>query len=375
MEVHEDAFLVHGAAADIWLVKLLPTGIESPDQYICKVLRVGPECFQTLHRNYLQDVGQNKAVDEIQRDFIRDFHLKAIQWSSIQHENIVRVFQPRDEQSTILEVEFCVNGTARQYLSSHEQVSEIKKKMISDVLKGVEYLHTMTPPIVHGCLNMDKLFVSEDGTTKVGEFGLAAFTRSFTQLAPLISYARLSCWMSPELVNFNPEDSAPKPTTASDIWALGCTLYEIISDQLPYSKYKHELRVRREITCGILPAYLPPNDEDKFSISLVLELCWTPLPDLRPSASTIRLQYDLSSQAPPPASLSGYLSTILSKDTAKSTEFTRRPIRQIAWPRISLTSGILTHVNNWHKNEFGRDMGFQCQTFGDDTWEAVPKSR
>ena len=71
------------------------------------------------------------------------------------------------------------------------------------------------------------MFVTAGGITKVGEFGLASLTRSFTVLAPSISHAGLSHWMSPELVNFDPEIGGAASTTASDVCTLSCALFEV----------------------------------------------------------------------------------------------------------------------------------------------------
>jgi serine/threonine protein kinase len=51
-------------------------------------------------------------------------------------------------------------------------------------------------------------------------------TEHFGLLAPSISQVDLSRWMSPELVNPDTEEE-PRPTTASDVWALACTLFEV----------------------------------------------------------------------------------------------------------------------------------------------------
>ncbi|KAF8597270.1 kinase-like protein, partial [Ceratobasidium sp. AG-I] len=179
-------------------------------------------------------------------------------------------FFARGDAADIWRVETRINipGQPKEYLSkvlrlqsgrfgdpvSDQGYYNIWKEFIqiSDILRGVEYLHTRTPPIVHGCLNANKVFVTQDGVTKIGEFGLATLTRNIAVLVPSISHAGLSRWMSPELVNFDPGEgnATPTPTTASDVWAVGCTLYEIVTGELPYSRHKHELRVRREIALG-----------------------------------------------------------------------------------------------------------------------------
>lgn len=69
--------------------------------------------------------------------------------------------------------------------------------------------------------------MDDSGTAKIGEFGLAMLTEHFGLLAPSIFREGLTRWMSPELIDPDAEDEAMVPTTSSDVWALGCTLFEV----------------------------------------------------------------------------------------------------------------------------------------------------
>lgn len=75
-------------------------------------------------------------------------------------------------------------------------------------------------------LTEGKLFIDAKGTTKIGEFGLAALCDPFSSFVPSVSLSGLVRWLSPELLDMD-LDSEVKPTTASDIWALGCVFLEV----------------------------------------------------------------------------------------------------------------------------------------------------
>jgi serine/threonine protein kinase len=48
------------------------------------------------------------------------------------------------------------------------------KRMARQILKGLEYLHAMNPPVVHGDLRCDKIYVNgHSGEIKIGDLGLA----------------------------------------------------------------------------------------------------------------------------------------------------------------------------------------------------------
>jgi serine/threonine protein kinase len=105
---------------------------------------------------------------------------------------------------------------------------------------GLKYLHELDPPIVHGNLNavctvigaskhqtnclQGNIFFGEKHSVKLGEFGLAMLTQEFLTLAPSVLLTGICRWMSPELLE---SKGKVVGTIASDIWALGCTMYEV----------------------------------------------------------------------------------------------------------------------------------------------------
>ncbi|CEL61431.1 hypothetical protein RSOLAG1IB_10023 [Rhizoctonia solani AG-1 IB] len=138
-------FLARGVATDVWLV-------DTPNIYDCKYV------FKTV-RLTLDTLKENcnpkgpRRVEQLWEDFIAAFKLKVQQWKILDHSHVVRLFGTMN--SLGLCVEFCVNGTAPEYLETHSHgSSRLRKGMILDVLLGLEYIHSRTPPIVHGCLCM-----------------------------------------------------------------------------------------------------------------------------------------------------------------------------------------------------------------------------
>lgn len=53
-------------------------------------------------------------------------------------------------------------------------LAQAVKRMARQILKGLEYLHAMDPPVVHGDLRCDKIYVNgHSGEIKIGDLGLA----------------------------------------------------------------------------------------------------------------------------------------------------------------------------------------------------------
>ena len=101
---------------------------------------------------------------------------------------------------------------------------------ILDVARGLEYLHTLPSPVVHGDIKGANVLVDDDGCAKIGDFGLAKSTEEIitgltTMDVPLGSIP----WLAPELIN----ESSPYHTTASDVWAFGYLALEVSYRQHP----------------------------------------------------------------------------------------------------------------------------------------------
>ncbi len=122
---------------------------------------------------------------------------------------------------------YCANGSVTKragYLSEDEIW-----KVLHDVAAGLAYLHEHN--IVHQDIKPDNILQSADGHYLITDFGISARTRatlSKTQSVNNIG-SGTAAYMAPERFSTN-----PAPTFASDVWALGATLYELITGSVPF---------------------------------------------------------------------------------------------------------------------------------------------
>lgn len=96
-------------------------------------------------------------------------------------------------------------------------------------------------------------------------------------------------WMGPELIN--PSEFDPKErhlTKKSDCYALGMVIYEVLSGQAPFSPYDGTA-ILFKVVDGEHPARPQGGDGALFTAGLwrVLEFCWKPKPDDRPSLDIV----------------------------------------------------------------------------------------
>ncbi|KAL6199446.1 hypothetical protein ACLB2K_029230 [Fragaria x ananassa] len=98
---------------------------------------------------------------------------------SLKYKNIIALHNVwRDEEKNTLNfmTEVCTSGNLREYRKKHKNVSmKALKKWSFQILKGLEYLHTHEPCVIHRDLNCSNVFVNGNlGQVKIGDLGLAA---------------------------------------------------------------------------------------------------------------------------------------------------------------------------------------------------------
>ena len=104
-------------------------------------------------------------------------------------------------------------------------------QLISDVSAGVAYLHQHD--VVHRDIKPDNILQDTAGNYLISDFGLSKKMRSTLRKASARSNADNSSgtigYMAPEMFTAN-----PTPVKATDIWALGASIYELATGDMPF---------------------------------------------------------------------------------------------------------------------------------------------
>lgn len=168
----------------------------------------------------------------------------------------------------------------------------LRWKIALDIAKGMKYLHSFKPPIVHRDLRSPNVFMmnydaNEKVTAKVGDFGLAR------HVDPKL-YEALGTWqwLAPEVLRDDSEYDE-----RSDIYSYGIVLYEIASRLTPFvdeywfrflrNNYFQKMDcIRAIINDGCRPTPPLPHLCPK-EFSTLMKECWHDDPALRPSFAEI----------------------------------------------------------------------------------------
>ncbi len=86
------------------------------------------------------------------------------------------------------------------------------------------------------CTDISAVFLGEDNSVKLGDFGLSKMIQSHDFAS---TYVGTLFYMSPEIC------AAEKYTLKSDIWSLGCIIYELCTREPPFNAKSHFQLVQR----------------------------------------------------------------------------------------------------------------------------------
>jgi hypothetical protein len=153
----------------------------------------------------------------------------------LRHPNIIALEAVlQDSKRVFIQFPFESGGTLRQWLGEDARSGESRMRVFSGVASALSYVHSMK--MVHRDLKPDNILISlPSGTPKLADFGISIATEGGGLYATLPTSpggvgagAGTEAYKSPEQLR------KERPTPASDVYALGLLLHELVYDA-PYA--------------------------------------------------------------------------------------------------------------------------------------------
>jgi serine/threonine protein kinase len=142
--------------------------------------------------------------------------------------NVVNLVQSFETQNHIyLVLEFCSNGDLYEAIRVGKGPLETEhvRDFMMQLVGAVEFIHSKG--IYHRDIKPENIFLAQDGSMKLGDFGLATSDPWSYEIA--VGSDR---YMAPE--QYNPSD-AGYSTAKADIWAIGIVLLNILFQRNPFA--------------------------------------------------------------------------------------------------------------------------------------------
>ena len=218
--------------------------------------RVGRGGMGVLYRGFDPILDREVAIKVMLADFSEDteqmrprFYREAKAVAKLQHRNIVTIFEFAEEnQQPHIVMEFLRGLPLSARMEQNPPLTlDDKLDVVAQLCSGLGYAHTQG--IVHRDVKPANVFILEDGTVKLLDFGIAKLaTSTLTRQGDVLGSAP---YMSPEQIAGTQDLDG-----RSDVWSTGVLLFELLTGKKPFDG-----DALTTVVMGILKNEPPPVDQ------------------------------------------------------------------------------------------------------------------
>ncbi|PSC74167.1 Serine threonine-kinase CTR1 [Micractinium conductrix] len=243
-----------------------------------------------------------------QQHLLRKLRAEAANMSRLRHPNVCQ-YLGACEQPPCLVMEWCsrksldgvLAGGLRDAAAARELTWPRLLGIALGAAKGMLYLHTRSPPVLHRDLKSANLLLDSNWCVKVCDFNMSKAMDADATASTLM--LRNPRWLAPEVLDGG---TGNRP---ADVWAFGTVLWELATWRLPYAEQNAFQIISQVQRAGA--ACLPPLRPDALpagplgdfeGYAALMQACLSPRPEGRPSLKTVvqRLSALLDSETATP---------------------------------------------------------------------------
>lgn len=258
---------------------------EIPPEKLTKLEKIGSGGFKDVFIGKFK--GRKVAIAEF-RGQLNAMDIKELKLlGAFHHNNIVRfvgvsIPENTKESPVMIVSELCSNGDLFDYIRNEKAPSLHKVlKLMLDIARGLEYLHTRKPSIIHRDCKSSNILITAKGVAKIADFGLAKVKQSTRSMVR--SLVGTVNWQAPELWTAH-----PRYDHKVDVFSCAMVFWEILQWHLPEKQFPWEgmnehaiyelvgAKKQRPSTSGLKKQWCPEIVE-------LIERMWSQEPQDRPA--------------------------------------------------------------------------------------------
>ena len=325
------------------------------------------------------------ALDDLRRETSRSRKLT--------HPNIIRIhdFYEASNQEAFISMEYVEGSnlaTARVENERRVLTWNFLAPLVKQLCEGLEYAHSQQ--VVHRDLKPSNLMLDRKGRLKLADFGIArTLNDTMTRVSMNPGTSGTLLYMSPQQL----EGKAPRLT--DDIYALGATLYELLSSKPPFfsGDFLHQVRHIAPLPLRERLKELEIANEIPADVEKVILACLAKEESARPqNAREAAAQLGLMSSWEPANSnrkvsrrklYFGLTAATIAAATISHFAFSKAPVKSLTIPSTVQIQGPKLVADPWDerldntlpaKNEAAPEAGNARSTAGKTVESATPIS-
>jgi len=204
--------------------------------------RIGQGGMGVVYLGYHEELGQQVAIKVLyeqmagNQDLVDRFYREAKSGALLNFPNIVRTMLVGQDQATDLHylvLEYIDGPSAHALLDQNGRLSVGDAVHITiDIARALEHAHSRN--VIHRDIKPDNILITQSGVSKLADLGLAKRTDEASHLTFLGKGFGTTYYMP-----YEQAVNAKKADHRSDIYALGATLYHLLTGQVPFTGESH----------------------------------------------------------------------------------------------------------------------------------------
>ncbi|XP_068601711.1 ankyrin repeat and protein kinase domain-containing protein 1 [Brachionichthys hirsutus] len=199
---------------------------------------------------------------------------------------IVSIYGTCSEANAVV-MEYMSNGSLNNLLASHILMWPKKFQMIHEVSMGINFLHSLTPPLLHLNLKTANILLDDHLHVKISDFDLIHWEEGMSKklfMENLTVRGNIS-YIPPETFSQRPDP----PQATFDVYSFGIVIWEILTQQKSYAGCSVttvilEVSQGKRPSVEIIPEQKPNGCDQMINI---MTRCWNQDRRKRPQFSDI----------------------------------------------------------------------------------------
>ncbi|XP_029415410.1 serine/threonine-protein kinase Nek1 isoform X2 [Nannospalax galili] len=197
--------------------------------------------------------------------------------ANMKHPNIVQYRESFEENGSLyIVMDYCEGGDLFKRINAQKGILFQEDQILDwfvQICLALKHVHDRK--ILHRDIKSQNIFLTKDGTVQLGDFGIARVLNSTVELAR--TCIGTPYYLSPEICENKPYNNK------SDIWALGCVLYELCT-----LKHAFEAGNMKNLVLKIISGSFPPVSlHYSYDLRSLLSQLFKRNPRDRPSVNSI----------------------------------------------------------------------------------------